>query len=1606
MVTASNSLIFFDKSGSALNFTYNDSASRYEGTLYMAPGSSDTFQIQSLYLFEQIPAFDYSQGTDLTLDKFQLFSENGLFFTPANYTGVTYSKITTTNIDSAFYSKYIYGENIEVKFPKGSEIIFDEPIAEFISTNRSYTVVDSIKGAILIISGLDNATFTTTYGSSITNTFSTISGINTIQVLDYQDNNPSIHYFDTVFETGAVLGLTFSSPQNYIAGMVIEISKDDITINPQYNGTASITSIPNPYEIITDKAFGASSAYEGGTIRIISSPSPLPYSNQLSTYNQQDFNTKLFNNKKLTVVNSISNDGVYTIENASVFDKSYYTYGVNSITPHNDLWIELILKTDLPLIYTGSLIFNASNNRVYFTGGSIPTVLTPGIDFQVRNSTLNNIFLTVSTINLFNPLTTYIVDNQVLFNNSIFQCIQNYTASNVNNTDPTDNNFWTLPTFLPIDETIINETLATSETYLTTNHLYFTYPGNTFSDVALASAASKYSSQFSLYDINLSFDPVKKLQANLNYAGEYADINFYQNVIAATNSIGWTSIQTAQVIQTLEPIIKQELNENLSQQYQWQIFITALDEFGMFITINKIDYYVPTDFVFVGPSIDNLQTVQNTLIEWYTKYFITLQKLGVDIFLSYFNQTIYYDTIVIQSHYPNVAIDFTVKMGSVAQYTIPHSLVTFYDIGNILTITINNLSYTQNFVIDAPTTLTLWVSANFSTLNLYGIYVLASGNTLLFSVKQIQQPLNYTITLGKSFLPAQDSYKIVNYILGNFGVVISGNQILNTNPLVNLETISDFSTGQIVNIKNSEYVSNNQEYNIILLQPDKLELSYQGPFYSTSQSTSLTAFSNAFNDGFGYDPNAVNILTGTVSPAFDMFAFISTINPTPTGYYDTNGNFIITTTSFNTPVIAITTSQYGSLDPNFVTSSNIELSVREYIRKPRENFSNEQQVSYLWSWVDDTTSSELFLIDFSGTQLSTGTSYSYTGPTPLTNVVLNNTPNTNLDWISLPEKQQTIFATISYPLDYIDSSTDISFVPEPLETFIGFNSPNEGVINNTLVLQKIESITFSIATSYTNQDILTFQDVTDSTGNHGVISIDINSIDNFFNKGLKIGQQIQLFIKDNTNTTNQFVSLNNGKIFKIRSIYMNYLIVDYLTDIFVNETTAILNYPTYGGTTYMTTIFNVIPKEIARIQIYGQTEIEDIRFKINLNNIGRNIQPNDVFIFKDYDIKEQGIDWKFLNQKRKEMLLLHTEIYNYIGSYKAIINAIRFFNYNDLELYEYYKNVNRASENYGKLFKVEIPDIFNPATIGFTKSDFILGTLPNSNFEATNLFNLTYRITNFFGDSVLTYSLDEVLIKLSGLKSWLKNNIIPLSHRITDITGRADFVASTTIQHTNFKNETFNINSTMTPVNFEVTETYLMPIINGSSVYNVVVSPSTISGVTASIPNYYVIDIKTYKTYQEWSPFGIYTQNDTVSYLGLVFKSLLSNNQLNNPNQYTTAPLWTTNGNYTYGQIVLYNGLAYRYLLITTPSPSPNSSVIPYGNPLVWDMISVWQQIIVPMVQNIKEYRTIDNAGNLNLLPFNFTVDINVDPFCVIKVTSDNGYGQNYTVKREIIVAP
>jgi len=214
-------------------------------------------------------------------------------------------------------------------------------------------------------------------------------------------------------------------------------------------------------------------------------------------------------------------------------------------------------------------------------------------------------------------------------------------------------------------------------------------------------------------------------------------------------------------------------------------------------------------------------------------------------------------------------------------------------------------------------------------------------------------------------------------------------------------------------------------------------------------------------------------------------------------------------------------------------------------------------------------------------------------------------------------------------------------------------------------------------------------------------------------------------------------------------------------------------------------IENGIEVKVAEIRVYGEVVAEDERLKDLLTNMALNLDELDYLIFKDSDIKDLGVDYKILNQKRKELLLQASTIKPFIGTYKALLNVIDFFGYSNLSLREYWLNINERSEGFGKMMVVPVA---NQTEVGFLAKKSKNTNLPNSNQKKTSRFSLAYRLNvptgklNEFDlpevEEISEFSPDEILIKLYALKRKLQREYLPLNAKIVDITAEGDYFDS------------------------------------------------------------------------------------------------------------------------------------------------------------------------------------------------------------------------------------
>ena len=233
---------------------------------------------------------------------------------------------------------------------------------------------------------------------------------------------------------------------------------------------------------------------------------------------------------------------------------------------------------------------------------------------------------------------------------------------------------------------------------------------------------------------------------------------------------------------------------------------------------------------------------------------------------------------------------------------------------------------------------------------------------------------------------------------------------------------------------------------------------------------------------------------------------------------------------------------------------------------------------------------------------------------------------------------------------------------------------------------------------------------------------------------------------------------------------------------------------TYKRTLVMSYENGYTKYDIARITFFAETIEEDERLKIWNENLGYNLKPEDTLLFKQSDIHECMPDFELLNEKRKELMLEGHNIYPYIGGYKSIINIIKFFGYDNLNIVEYWRNINEYDIEYGKLYRTYVYSLNNKKTLSTKRKPISLDT---KNFQKLNNISLVYNVNHpeevggkkydEYGlpnviedfdkdkrdDFILT--IEEALIKLFALKKKLNNEFMPGSTKITDIIGEGHY---------------------------------------------------------------------------------------------------------------------------------------------------------------------------------------------------------------------------------------
>ena len=219
------------------------------------------------------------------------------------------------------------------------------------------------------------------------------------------------------------------------------------------------------------------------------------------------------------------------------------------------------------------------------------------------------------------------------------------------------------------------------------------------------------------------------------------------------------------------------------------------------------------------------------------------------------------------------------------------------------------------------------------------------------------------------------------------------------------------------------------------------------------------------------------------------------------------------------------------------------------------------------------------------------------------------------------------------------------------------------------------------------------------------------------------------------------------------------------------------------------------------ISVKSEAVDEDERFRTLFTNFGVPDPKWYPHVFKDYDDREDGMDWNFINKKSKELFLTYDQIFPYAGTYKALMNAVSYLGWDDVYFKEWYRFFDGEKENDIAYQKIDITQDLSVRrkleAVGISPDQFL-------KWKKLNILSMLYRINRekakydtvaatihkvnpdtgdyYYTEGLLAFDIpvtkneykyynSELLAKLEGLKEWLERHIVGINCRIKDITG-------------------------------------------------------------------------------------------------------------------------------------------------------------------------------------------------------------------------------------------
>jgi hypothetical protein len=198
---------------------------------------------------------------------------------------------------------------------------------------------------------------------------------------------------------------------------------------------------------------------------------------------------------------------------------------------------------------------------------------------------------------------------------------------------------------------------------------------------------------------------------------------------------------------------------------------------------------------------------------------------------------------------------------------------------------------------------------------------------------------------------------------------------------------------------------------------------------------------------------------------------------------------------------------------------------------------------------------------------------------------------------------------------------------------------------------------------------------------------------------------------------------------------------------------------------------------IGTIHMSAEAVGEDERYRTFFTNFGIPDPKEYNDVFRETPNIEDGIDYISINKHSKQMFLAYSEIFPYIGTYKALINAIKTLGYEDILFKEWYKELGDNTYDDGGYISYEIN--FDDPTANKISNTPLEERI---HLKKMNWITMFYKINEELDIPVDQWGFPTVvlksnyyttnnIVKVISLKRWLEKYITGVNCRITGISG-------------------------------------------------------------------------------------------------------------------------------------------------------------------------------------------------------------------------------------------